>query len=99
MTTFVFDDDQERLTLSAIATHPRAIKLLGGKRTAARFWNWVINGHRGVKLPAIRSPRGWLTSIQALEHFLDELNADNPVAAASSAAHRAAEKALQLAGI
>ncbi|HLN27616.1 MAG TPA: DUF1580 domain-containing protein [Gemmataceae bacterium] len=79
-----------------------------GKRChASTILRWILKGSAGVKLEAIRLGGRWLTSVEALQRFAEQLtpnvNADPPPRPRSAKARerrsqRAAQK-LERAGI
>jgi hypothetical protein len=38
-------------------------------------FRWRQHGHRGVKLHALRTPKGWATTVEAARHFFERLTA------------------------
>lgn len=50
-------------------------KWRGGKPSPTTIWRWMVQGHRGVRLEALRTPKGWVTTRRALETFFATLTA------------------------
>lgn len=67
------------------------------------LWRWHRKGVRGVHLEAIRLPSGLVTSVQALQRFVDALNqpatSGHQSSLHQSQAAAAAESELRAAGI
>ena len=72
----------------------------GGRGTHfSTILRWILKGHRGVKLEALRLGGRWVTSRAALQRFAERLtpnlddNTTQPVTRSSSRRQRAAEQA------
>jgi Protein of unknown function (DUF1580) len=37
------------------------------------LFRWRQHGHKGVKLHALKTPKGWMTTLKAVQHFLERL--------------------------
>jgi hypothetical protein len=76
------------LTAEPLITLAGAARLLPrrrGKKVAKQtLLRWVLHGHHGVFLDALRQPCGWLTSAAAVGRFLAELARQERARASSS---------------
>lgn len=57
-----------------LAQATRYVPVTRGKKVhATTLWRWAVHGHRGVRLEALRTPAGWVTTAKAVQRFLAEL--------------------------
>lgn len=70
----MIDLKRERvLTLAQAREHlPRR---RGKQPAATTVWRWIVKGSRGVTLDGLRTPSGWVTSVEAISRFLAVLAA------------------------
>lgn len=47
----------------------------GAQPAATTVWRWIVKGSRGVTLDGLRTPSGWITSVEAIGRFLAALAA------------------------
>lgn len=40
--------------------------------------DWITKGNRGVKLEAVKLPKGWVTTLRAIQEFAEALTALGP---------------------
>lgn len=70
----------------------KAAALIPGRPHLATIWRWATRGVRGVRLATVHISGRRMTTPQAIEEFLAELNAGNPATQAdldADAARRA----------
>lgn len=66
------DMEREKLLTMSEAT-AYVPKRNGRKVHSTTIWRWVRYGSKGVFLDGLRTPSGWVTSVEAISRFMVEL--------------------------
>lgn len=81
-------------------TLAQAAKLIPGRPSIPTVARWIYRGYKGVRLESWRSGRKRVTSVEAINRFLKEINGDSAAQVEShNVHHHAAEVALDVMGV